>query len=170
MPVIGAALGDNVHNGAAVASILGLVIREHTQFADGVDGENGGRIAEHSCFVDRWIVTVPVIHVGAIEQVIVRASAGAVHGKFAERARRIGDLVGRARHAGVQVNQLGVVAAIDRNILDLLGGQGSAQFGGSGLELGQELARDLDRLARLAGLQLDIHAPLAGDADGYIIG
>src|SRR5204862_1446623 len=75
---VGAALGDNVDDRAGIASVFGLEIGEHVQFGNGVDRKNGGRRAEDSSLVNCGIVAVSIIHVGAVEQIVVRAAAGAV--------------------------------------------------------------------------------------------
>ena len=118
MDFIGAALGDDVDDGAGVATIFGLEVGEHVHFGDGVDGENGRGRAEDARLIDGWVIAVAVIHVGAIEQVVVGAATGAIHGELAEGSGGIGNLVGRAGHAGIEIDELGVVAAVDGHIVD----------------------------------------------------
>ena len=133
--IVGAALGHDVDHGAAVASVLRLEIREHVHFGNRIERQDGRGIAKHAGLVDGRIVAVAVVHVGAVQQIIVGAAARAVHRELAEGTRRIGDLVGRAGHAGVQVDQLGVVAAVDGNAFDGLRGQDAANVGGRGVDL-----------------------------------
>src|SRR6267154_2321847 len=107
---------------------------------------NCSRIAEHARLVAGGIVTESVIHIGAVEEKIIGAAAGSVHGKRTERARRVGNLIWRASHAGVQVNELGVVASVHRQILDGIGGESAAKLGGGRLDVAEFLARNFDSL------------------------
>ena len=101
MPLVGTAFGHDVDHSTAVASVLGFEVREHAQLGDGIDRQNSRRIAEHSGLVNCRIVAEAVVHVGAVEQIVVRTAARTVHRESSERARRIADLVGRARDSGV---------------------------------------------------------------------
>ncbi len=84
MQFIRSALGDDVDHGAAVAAILGLHIGDNAQFGNGVERENGCRVAEDARFIDGRIVAETIVHVGAVEQEIVGAAAGAVHREGSE--------------------------------------------------------------------------------------
>src|ERR1700758_758355 len=69
--IVGAAFGDDVDDGTAIASVLSFVIRKHSQFRDRVQREDSCGIAEHASFVYRWIVAEAVVHVGTVKQEIV---------------------------------------------------------------------------------------------------
>src|SRR5258708_36659438 len=73
--------------------------------------------------IDRGVIAIPIIHICAVKQKVVGASARAVHRKSAERAWRIRNLVWGASHTGVQVDKLGVVTSVNRQILDRGGGR-----------------------------------------------
>src|SRR6185503_1013034 len=83
-------LGDDVHSCAAVTTKLGFDVCLYGSFRNGLDWQNGCGSSEHAGFVDRRQVSVAVVHVRAIEQVIVCAPAIAVRAEQSERAGRIG--------------------------------------------------------------------------------
>ena len=80
---VGTALGDDVDHCARIPAIFGLEIRKHIEFGDGINRKNGGRRSEYSCLVDRWVVAVAVIHVGTVEQIVVRAATRTIHTELA---------------------------------------------------------------------------------------
>ena len=80
---IGAAFGDNINDRAGVASIFGLEVRKNVDFGHCVDRKDGRGRAKYSRLIDGRVIAVAVIHVSAVEQVVVRASASSVHGKNA---------------------------------------------------------------------------------------
>jgi hypothetical protein len=69
-----------------------------------------GRSTEDSGLVDGRVVSVAVVHIRAVEKEIIGPSARAVHGKNAERAWRIRDLIRRAGYARREKHQFGVIA------------------------------------------------------------
>src|SRR5579872_2157439 len=83
---VGAALGHDVDYGAGVTSVFRLEVGKYVDFGDGVDRQNCGRRSEHASLVDGRVVAVSIVHVGAVEKIVVGAAAGAVHGEFAEGA------------------------------------------------------------------------------------
>src|ERR1700728_2876510 len=82
---VGSALRHDIDHATRVAPILGLEVGNHVYFGYGVERQNRGRSSEHACLVDCWIVTETVVHVGAIEQIIVRSAPSAVHRELTKR-------------------------------------------------------------------------------------
>ncbi len=83
------ALGNDIDDCACAPAVLRCEVREHIHFGNGVDGKNRGRRPEDAGFVNRRVIAVAVIHVSAIQQVIVGPAAGAVHGELTEGTGRI---------------------------------------------------------------------------------
>jgi hypothetical protein len=83
----------------------------------------------------------------------------------AERTGRIRDLVWRACNAGIQVDELGVIAPINRKILDGAGGECAAEFGGGGVDDTLFLTRNFDLLRYLAGLEGHVETAFDGHID-----
>src|SRR5713226_3653756 len=134
-------------------------------FRHGVKGQNGGGRSEHTGFVDGRVVAVTVVHVGSVEQVVVGAAAGAVHGKLAEGAGGVGNLVGRTGDAGIQENQLGVVASVHRHVLDRLGRDHAAHIVRSRLDQRQRFSGDFDSDGYFSGLEGGINTTFGGHVD-----
>jgi len=78
------AFGHDVNHRSGIPAVFRLVIGENTQLADRVDRQDGGRRPENACLIDGRIVAVAVVHVRAVEQIVVGAPARPVHGKLAE--------------------------------------------------------------------------------------
>ena len=89
MQLVRTALGHDVYDGTAVASVFRFVVGEHVQLLNCVDRKNCRGVAEYTRFVDGRIVAEAIIHVGAVEQEVVGSTARTVHGKRPERAGRI---------------------------------------------------------------------------------
>ena len=170
MQFIRPAFGYDIDYRARIPPVLSLEIRDHAQLRHRINGQNGRWCAEYSGFVDRRIIAVAVVHVGTVEQEVIRAATRSIHRKHAKRSRRVGDLVGRSRNSGRQVNQLLVVASIDGQILHRRGRKGASQGVGSGLHLGQRLAGNLHGFRYLARLKLHIHSPLRRHVYRYACG
>ena len=81
VPIIGAAFGDDVDHRASATAVFGLEVGGDAQFGNRFHRQNRRRRAENACFVDGGVVAVAIVHVRAIEQEIVGAPAGTVHGK-----------------------------------------------------------------------------------------
>src|ERR1700722_8457831 len=133
---IGAALGHDIDHGTAVATVFRFIVRKHPQLSHGINRQDGGRIAKDTRFIDRGIVAIAVVHIRTVKQEVIGPSARSIHGESSERSRRVADLVRGAGHAGIQVDQLGVIASIYRHVRNGFGGQGTAQLCGRGLYLG----------------------------------
>jgi hypothetical protein len=158
--VIRAAPGHDVDDCARIPAVLCLVIRQHAQLGYRVNRENRRRIAEYTRLIDGRLIAETVIHVGAVKQEVVGAAAGAVHRELAKRSWRVGDLVGRTGHAGIEIDKLGVVASVNRQIVDRTGSDRAAQLGGGRLDVAQVLARDFHSLRHLAGFQVRVYTTL----------
>src|ERR1700733_13033687 len=76
---VGSALGHDIDHTTRVAPILGLEVGNHVYFGYSVEGQNRGRSSEHACLVYRGIVTEAVVHVSAVEQIVVGSAPSAVH-------------------------------------------------------------------------------------------
>src|ERR1700704_2042316 len=120
MKLVRSTLGHNVDHSSAVSSVLCLEVRKYAHLANSVDWQNCRRRGENAALVDGRVITVAVVHVRAVEQIIVGPSARPVHRKFSERSRRIRNLVRRARHAWIQIDQLRIVEPIDWKISEAL--------------------------------------------------
>src|SRR5439155_6355328 len=94
---VGAALGNDVDHAASTAAVFGFGIREHAQLGNRFEREDRRRRTEYARLIDCRVVAVAVVHVCAVEQEVIGAPPGAVHGKYTERTWRIGNLVRRAR-------------------------------------------------------------------------
>ena len=114
--IIGARFSNQVYNRAGVAPVLGLEVRQHRRFGDGFDGQDGCGRAEDAGFVDGRQVAIAVVHVCAVEQVIIRTPAIAVGTEQAERAGRIGCARRVAGRAGDEHQELREVAPVDGQV------------------------------------------------------
>src|SRR5262249_15608572 len=82
--IVRARLGDDIHGSAGVTTKLSFDVCLYCCFGDGFDRQNGCGSSEDAGFVDRRQVSVAVIHVGAVEQIIVCAPAIAVRAEQSE--------------------------------------------------------------------------------------
>src|SRR6266404_2686117 len=133
--VVGSRLGDDVDDRAGVAAVFGFEVRLYGSLRDGFDWENSRGCPEHAGFVDRGQISITVIHIGAVEQIVVRAPAIAVRAEQSERTRgigRAGRISGCARN---QHQELRVVTSVDWKIHDLTRGNSSPQRVGCRLDL-----------------------------------
>ena len=78
MDLVGAALGNDVDGCAGTAAELCFRAAGDGNLSQCVDGKNGGRTAPDAGLVDRRQIAVAVVHVGAVEQIVVGAAAVAV--------------------------------------------------------------------------------------------
>ena len=111
-----AALGDDVDRRAGAAAELGFRAAGDGNLGQRVNGKNGGGAAPDAGLIDGRQVAVAIVHVGAVEQIVVGAAAVAVEAEEAIGAggfRRTDRIAGGARD---QFQQLGVVAAINRQL------------------------------------------------------
>src|SRR6266853_1399012 len=115
--LVGSTSRYDVDDCAAIPAVLRFKIGEHAHVAHRVDGKDRRRRGEYAALINGWIVPVAVIHVRSVEQIVIRSAARAVHGKFTKGSRRIRDLIWRACYAGIQIDQLRVIASIDRQVL-----------------------------------------------------
>lgn len=155
MDQIGATLGDDIDGGAGTAAELGLRTAGDRNFREGVNRKNGGGAAPDAGLIDRGQIAVAIVHVGAVEQVIVGAAAIAVEAEQSIGAGRFGGSDRIAGGAWDQFQKLGVVASVDRQLGGLIGSDGSAGGVGSGFNQ-RNIGGDLDGLLDLAGGELGV--------------
>ena len=158
--VIGARPGDDVDDGAGVAAVFGLGAGEHRELGHGIDGKHGGGGAENAGLVDGRQVPIPVVHVGAVEQIVVGAAAVAVDAEEAEGAGGVVDTAGVGARPGNQRHELHEVASVERDLRGLL------PLDGSALDVARRVDKrrpchHLHRLLDAARLHLHVNA-LAG--------
>ena len=165
VPLVRAALGDNVDHAAGAAPVFGLEVGKHANLSHGFHRQNRGRRAENSGFVDRRVVPVTVVHVRAVEKEVVGAAARPVDREHAERSRGVCDLIGRAGDAGHHVNQLRVIAPIDGQVRCQREPDRAAKGVCGGLDLRENLSRYLDPLRDFTGLEGDVGSALDRDFD-----
>src|SRR5438477_5897328 len=127
MPLVRSALGHHVDHAASAAAILGFKVRGNAEFGDGLHGKNRCGSAENTGFINGGIVAVAVVHIGAIEEKVVGATACAIDGKDSVGAGRIGDLVRGAAYTGNEEDELLVVATVHREIGDDFGFDDAAE-------------------------------------------
>src|SRR6266403_482160 len=167
MKLVRSTLCHDVDHRAAVSSVLCLEVRKYAHLANSVDWQNCRRRGEHATLVDSWVITVAVVHVRAVEQIIVGPSARPVHRKFSERSRRIRNLVRRAGHAWIQIDQLRIITPVDWQISDALLRQRAAERGVRYLDQRKRLARNCYLFLHLAGFQRSVHVALGRDVHLY---
>ena len=73
--LIGSAPGDDAYHRAGIPPVLRFKVRKHIQLLNRVLGKYRSGNAKHSALVDRWQIPVPVVHVRAVEQIIIRPAA-----------------------------------------------------------------------------------------------
>ena len=153
MKVISARLGHDIHNGARVAPVFRFPAADHRNLSQCVDGQNGGRRSKYPSFVDGRVVAVPIVHVRAIEQVIVGAAAIAIGAKESEGSRRISLAAGIAGGPRHHDEQLAEIASIDRQLFCLARFNHATLVVVGGLHQ-RNLGRNLHFFRHLAGRQL----------------
>src|SRR5262249_11099799 len=116
MNLIGTRFGDYVDGGAGVAPIFRFKIRENSDLGNCFDRQDRRWSPEYPSFVDRGKVAVTIVHISAIEQVIISPASIAIGAEQAERARRIGGARRVACRTRNQDEQLGEVAAVNRQV------------------------------------------------------
>ena len=87
--LIGAALGDDVYGGTGAAAELGLRVAGDGDLGQRVDGKNGSGGAPDARLVYRRQIAVAIVHVGAVEQIVIGAAAVAVEAEQDRRSRPI---------------------------------------------------------------------------------
>ncbi len=167
MHLVVAALGDDVDGGAGAAAELCFRIAGDGNFSERVDGKNGGGRAPDAGLVDGRQVAVAVVHVGAVEQVIIGAAAIPVEAKQSVRAGGFRRTDRIACGTGNQIEQLCEVAAVDRQFSQLGGFERAAGVVGRGFNQGH-VGRDLDDFFDHAGRQFDISTGRRTDAHGNL--
>jgi len=161
--LVGAALGDDVDYRAGIAAIFRFKVGKDVHFCDGINRENRGGRGENPSLVDGRVVTIAVVHIRAVKEVIVGTAAGTIHGKFAEGAGGIGNLIGGAGNARIEENELRVITAVDRQVLDVVLRENAAKGVFRGVNLGKFIGEDNNLLAEFTGLQRGINAALRSD-------
>ncbi len=176
---VGARLGDGVDLAAGVAAELGAVgVGLDAELADRLDAERGAGGAARRAVGE-------VVLDGAVEQVDVRPRILSVHAHpQAVRDHRAAVAVRIRQHPRLEERQVGVVAPVERQLLDGGGADQVAQLGarrvddrgfaGDGHLFGQaaDLERDvLDQRLRHAQLDLAAHVRLeAGQLGAQLVG
>src|SRR6185437_16601414 len=120
MKCVGAALGYNVDYRARIAPVLGLEIRKHLQFCNGIQWQHRSWRTENSALVDCRQIAVTVVHIGAIEKKIVSVSTVAISTEKSIRTWRISAAIRFTRGPRHHDQHLGVIAAVNRQVDDLL--------------------------------------------------
>ena len=154
---VGAALGHDVDRGARAASEFGLRAAGHGNFGQRIHRKNRRRAAPDARLVDGGQVAVAVVHVRAVQQVVVAAAAVAVQAEQSVAAGRLGRAHRIARGAGHQFEQLGEVASIHRQFAGLAGADGAARGVAGRLHHGN-VGHHFHRFFHLAGLQMGVGA------------
>ena len=153
MELVGSGFGHDIHNGARIAPVLRFAAADDRNFGEGIDRQDRGRRAKYPSFVDSRVVAVPIVHVRAIEQVIVGAAAIAIGAKESEGSRRISLAAGIAGGPGHHEEQLAEIASIDRQLFCLARFNHATLVVVGGLHQ-RNLGRNLHFFRHLAGRQL----------------
>ena len=155
--LVGAGLGDDVDRRAGAAAKLGLRTAGDRNLGQRIDRKDRDGTAPHAGLVDRRQVAIAVVHVGAVEQVVVGAAAIAVQAEQSigtRRFRRTHRIACRPRN---QFEQLGKVTSVDRQLSHFGGGNRAARGVGSGFHQ-RHVGVDLNRFLHLAGGQSGVSA------------
>src|SRR5260370_22330663 len=83
---VGPRLRNQVDGGAGAAAILGFRSVDDGNFLQRVHGKNGRRRSEYAALVDGRQIAVAIVHVGAVEEIVVGASTIAVDAEQSERS------------------------------------------------------------------------------------
>ena len=105
---------------AGISPILRFEIRQNVQFLDGVLGKYRPRHAKYSALIDCRQVPVAVIHIRAVEKVVVGAAAAAICAEKAVGARRVTAAIRLTCRAWNHDEKLGIVPAIDRQFFNFV--------------------------------------------------
>ena len=124
MNAVGAGLETDVNHRSRLPAEFGGREFFHVEFLNRVDRQNRRRIAGDTGAVDDGLAGVWL----AVEQALNKV--GVVFRAQSVGARRRESAAGIAHHAGAQLQQVLVVAAIQRQIVDLRVAQRAAQSGG----------------------------------------
>src|SRR5208282_2018572 len=114
--LVGAGLGDDVDDGAAVAAVFGGELRLQIEFLNGLNREQRGRRAANAGLVERRIIEERVVVVGAIEGVVVRTVAVAIDGELPESALDGGNARGFDRCPWDESYELAKIAPIQGEV------------------------------------------------------
>src|SRR6185503_12983639 len=82
--VVRARLGDDIHGSAGVTTKLGFDVCLNCRFGNGFDWQDGCWRSEDTRFIDGRQISIAIVHVGAIEQIVVCAPAIAVRAEQSE--------------------------------------------------------------------------------------
>ena len=118
---------DNADHRAGISPVLRLEICEHVQFLDRIFRKDCPGHAEHSTLVDCRQVPVAVIHIRAVEKVIVGAPAAAICAEKPVGPWRVTAAIRFTCRAGNHDEKLGIVAAIDRQFFNFVVLEGTAE-------------------------------------------
>ena len=116
---IGSRFGNNIDSSAGVASEFCLRAIRHGNFLQGVQRQDGGWSAEHTPLINRRQIAITVVHVGAVEQVVVGTSTIAIDAEEAKRPWRVRHPRRISARTGNHDQQLGKITTTHRQFLDL---------------------------------------------------
>ena len=151
---VGSRLQSNIDDRARFPSIFGRRIFLNVEFLDRIDGQNGGGISGDARAVDDALAGEWLAVKEPIDEISVVFRAQAVGAGSRESA------AGITHHAGTQLQQIFVVAAVQRQVVDFLVAERSAQSGGSGIDQGNLFLDDY-RFGNFAGLKREVGAHVA---------
>ena len=150
MQNVGTAFGDDVDCGTGAASEFSFRIAGDRQFGQCVDRENRRRTSPDTGLIDGRQIAVSVIHICAIQQVVVGSTTITVE---AEKSIGSGRLCGTDRitaGSGDQFEELGIVVSVDRKLRGQFCLNGSTGSIAGGLDHG-DIGTDLDAFFQSSG-------------------
>ena len=121
-------LNSDVNDRAWLPSVFSRGVLLQVEFLNRVDRENGRRVAGDSRSVNDCLPGVGLTVVQAINEVGIVLGAQAVGARGGEATARI------AHHARTELQQVLVVTAIERQIVDLFVAESPAQSGGGRIQ------------------------------------
>src|ERR1019366_4127777 len=154
--LVGAGLETHVNHRSRLPPEFGRCKFFHVKLLNRVDGQNGRRIPSDTGAVDDGLAGVGL----AVEQALNKV--GVVFRAQSVRARRRESSAWISRPAGTQLEQVLVVPAIQRQIVDLRVAQRAAQSGGGSVDQRNLLGYD-HRLGNLPGREGDVDAHVLRD-------
>ena len=155
---VGAGLQSNIDDRSRLPSVFRRRIFLNVELLDRVDGQNGCRVAGDACAIDDALSGKGLTVKQAFYEVGVVFGAQAIGAGGGESA------AGITHHPGAKLQQILVIAAIQRKIIDFLIAQRSAQSRGGGVQQGNFFLND-DSLSDLSRLQGEICTDIRGDFD-----
>jgi hypothetical protein len=144
-----ATFGDDVDERAgATAELRAVTRRQHLDFGNRVEAWLGDGIGVRA-----------VVHVvGAVDHEVRGRGSDAVD-RLSRRGQSQRERVGRLDHgAREELEELGVVAAVQRDVVHLFAGDHAADVARLGLDVARQ-RRDRDGLADVADLELEVDSP-----------